>query len=177
MGDRDQNRFAYCALFVLLVASVLFVQLLPLNPGPGRLPGPDIVLLIVFAWTIMHPNLLPIWLIAGVVLVADLLLMRPPGLWAGLVVLGCEFLRSRWNVLRTAPFLVEWGLVAGLITALILAKSAILGIFAVPQPSFGLTMIHLVVTVLIYPIVVLLAGRMFGLRRGIGEADGFGTRR
>lgn len=177
MAEREHGRLAYWMLFLVLIASVLFVQLLPLNPGPGRLPGPDIMLLIVFAWTILRPNLLPIWMVAGVFLLADLLLMRPPGLWTALVILACEFLRSRWNVLRTAPFLVEWGLVAGLVTALILAKAAILGIFGVAQPSFGLTMIHLVVTVLSYPIVVLLAARSFGLRKGIGEPDRLGARR
>jgi rod shape-determining protein MreD len=48
-------------------------------------------------------------------LLADLLFLRPPGLWAAIVVLGHEFLRNREQGLRDMPFFVEWGLVASLL--------------------------------------------------------------
>jgi rod shape-determining protein MreD len=53
----------------------------------------------------------------------------------------------------------------------------ILGLFAVTQPGLGLTLIGLVATILAYPLVVILAGRAFGLRKIVpGEVDRLGHR-
>ncbi len=177
MAERLAGIWWYRAVFILFACIVVFLQLLPLNPGPGRIPGPDVLLLFVLAWTIMRPVLVPIWLVAAVFLIADLLLMRPPGLWTALAVLGCEFLRSRRVLLRSAPFLVEWLLVAGVVTAMTVANVMILSIFAVPQPAFGLTVIRLIFTILMYPLIIILAGRAFGLSKPSGEREALGARR
>ena len=52
--------------------------------------------------------------------------MRPPGLWAAIVVLGVEFLRNREADSRDLPFLVEWGTVALLMLAMTLANGFVL---------------------------------------------------
>ena len=70
------------------------------TPGPGRLPGPDIILLIALSWIVMRPDYVPVLLLAVVFLLTDLLLMRPPGLWTALAVLAGEFLRNRQLQLR-----------------------------------------------------------------------------
>lgn len=171
MVERGRGLWRYRFLFAVLAALVGFVQLLPLSPGPGQLPGPDIILLIALSWTIMRPEVVPVLFVAVVLLVADLLFMRPPGLWTALAVLACEFLRSRRVLLRSAPFLIEWLLVAGLITAMTVANGLILTIFAVPQPTVGLTVIRMMFTILAYPLVVILAGRAFGLRTPPGERE------
>jgi hypothetical protein len=46
-------------------------------------------------------------------LVEDLVLLRPPGLWTALVVLATEFMRSRAALTRELNFVVEWLLVSG----------------------------------------------------------------
>ena len=103
--------------------------------------------------------------------------MQPPGLWTALVIVGCEFMRSRRHLLRNAPFLVEWLLVAGIVAALFVVNALILGLFGVPQPSLGLTVVRIVLTILAYPVVVLIAARMFGLRPTFAEQDSLGARR
>jgi rod shape-determining protein MreD len=177
MAEPTPGFWRYRLLFVVLAALVIFVQLLPLNPGPGQLPGADILLLVAFSWTAMRPRLLPIPLLAAVFLTADILMMRPPGLWTALAILGCEFLRSRRGLLRSAPFPVEWALVAGLVAAVSVANALILAIFAVPQPPVGLTVIRMVFTMASYPLVMILAGRAFGLRKSGGDRDALGIGR
>ena len=106
MAERLSGVWWYRSLFVGFAICLVFLQLLPLNPGPGQLPGPDILLLLVLSWTILRPDIVPVFLVAVVFLISDLLLMRPPGLWTALVLLACEFLRTRRVVLRNveAPF-------------------------------------------------------------------------
>lgn len=177
MAEATEGLWRYRLLFIVLAALVAFVQLLPLDPGPGQLPGADILLLIAFSWTVMRPRVLPVPLLAVVFLAADILLMRPPGLWTALAILGCEFLRSRRALLRNAPFPVEWLLVAAVVAAVTIANALILAIFAVPQPSAGLTVIRMVFTMAAYPLVLVLAGRAFGLRKSTANRDALGAGR
>ena len=76
------RRLGAVLTFVALSSALAVVRLLPIDMQPMPLPGPDLMLCLVLAWTIRRPDLLPVWLVAVVMLAADLLLMRPPGLWA-----------------------------------------------------------------------------------------------
>lgn len=174
MAERIKGLWQYRLLFVFLSALVGFVHLLPINPGPGQLPGPDLILLIALSWTVMRPEFVPLILLAVVFLVADLLLMRPPGLWTALAILGCEFIRSRRILIRNAPFFIEWLLVTGVIVAMTITNALVLSIFGVPQPRVGLTVIHMLYTIVCYPLVLILAGRAFGLRKSTGERESLG---
>ena len=177
MADHVSPVWTYRMLFVILVSIIVFVQLLPINPGPGGIPGPDVILMIALSWIIMRPDYVPVLLLAGVILATDLLLMRPPGLWTALAVLSGEFLRARQAQLRAASFLSEWALVGGLVTAMTITNALVLAVFAVDQPSLGLTIIRLVFTIICYPLVVILCGRAFGIRKiKAGEQDRFGQR-
>ena len=177
MAEGVSGLWGYRVLFVLMAGLLAFLQLLPLDPGPGQLPGPDILLLIALFWTVVRPTLVPVWLLALVFLLSDLLLMRPPGLWTAMTILGCEFLRSRRALLRNASFPVEWLLISLVIAAMTVANTLVLTIFAVPQPTFGLTVIRMVFTILSYPLVVILAGRAIGLSKPTGEREAMGARR
>ena len=175
MADGVLGIWQYRVLFVVLAALVAFVQLLPLNPGVEQLPGPDVLLLIALSWTVMRPDYVPVLLLAVVFLLADLLFMRPPGLWTALAVLGCEFLRSRRVLLRNAQFFTEWLIVAAVIVAMTVAYAILLGIFGVPQPTAGLTVLRMLFTILCYPVVMILAGRALGLRATSRERDSLGS--
>ncbi len=171
------QRVIWRSAFVGVATLVAFVQLLPLGSGSGGLPGPDLLALLAIAWVLRRPDFVPIGLIAVVMLAADFLFMRPPGLWAAIVVLGTEFLRVREQGLRDLPFLVEWGLVAGVLLAMTLGEALARLAFMVDQPSLGLTLIHLILTILAYPVVVGVTAFAFGLRRAApGEVDDMGRR-
>lgn len=163
------------ALFVGLATLVLFLRLLPLERPAGSWPGPDLLLCLIFAWTMRRPDYLPVWLVVCVVLIEDFVLIRPPGLWTALVVLASEFIRSRVALTRELSFTVEWLLVSGLMLGLLLAYRAFFVLTMLPQPGFGFALIQIIWSILCYPIVVALSRYGFNLRKpAAGQTDAYG---
>lgn len=158
-------RAVYQAAFFGIAAVLIFFRLLPVNPGPGSLPGPDLIVLVAFAWVLRRPDFVPVWLVASVMLLADLLFMRPPGLWAAATVLGLEYLRSRAGAWREMGFLAEWGRVALTLFVMVLGTRALLLVLLVDQPAFGLQLIELLMTIGFYPVVVAASRLLFGIRK------------
>lgn len=167
----------YRAIFLGLAAALLFLKLLPLGSLAGDWPGPDLLLCLIFAWVVRRPDFLPVPLIAFVVLLEDLLLMRPPGLWTALVLLATEFIRSRAALTRELAFVTEWLLVGGVMFALLVAYRLAFAIAFVPQPGFGFALLQTLWSVLCYPLVVAASRFAFDLRKpATGEVDAYGRR-
>lgn len=153
------------AAFVGLALAVMFYHLLPLDMMPPRFAGPDLLVALCFAWSLRRPAYVPAIAVAGVMLLADLLLQRPPGLWAGLVLLGTEFLKSTDRRDRETTFAMEWLAVAGVLLAITIAYRLALGLLIVPAgPSF-LAIMRYLTTVAVYPAVVVLSQLLLGVRR------------
>ena len=95
IGSPVRRRLVGQSLYVGLVLMSLFLRLRPIDPGRVGWPGPDLILCLTLAWVQRRPDYLPAGLVAAVILAEDLFMLRPPGLWAALTVLGAEFLRSR----------------------------------------------------------------------------------
>ena len=173
-----ENRLAWRAGFLAFFAVVMWLRLLPL--GDARLdawPAPDFVLVLIAAWVLRRPDHLPALLIGAVVLVEDLLLQRPPGLWAACAVLMAEFLRGRAALSRELPFPAEWFLVAVALAATAVLGRVILGVTLTPTPPLGLAAAQLAGTILAYPVVVAVLHGAFGLRKpAAGEVDAMGRR-
>ena len=170
------NRWAWRALFVALAALIMLLRLLPLDPGPVRVPWPDMLIVITFAWVLRRPDHVPVLVVAGLFLLADVLFLRPLGLGAALAVLATEFLRARHGTWRDQPFALEWATVAAVLASLSLANAAVLAILVVDQPALGATLLHLILTVLAYPLAAGLV-RVLGIRYAApGEVDASGLR-
>lgn len=167
----------YRGLFLAIAMSILFLRLLPLGSEAGQWPGPDILLCVIMAWVMRRPDYLPVLLIVVVVLLEDLILMRPPGLWTALVVIATEFLRSRVALTRELNFAVEWLLVAGLMIAMLLAYRLTFALVFLPQPGFGFSLMQTLWSVLCYPVVVVASQFALYLRKpAMGEVDEMGRR-
>lgn len=179
--------------FLVFAALVTFMRLLPLQDystgtevldGTGFLgvplalwPMPDILLCVTLAWTIRRPDLLPAPLIAGYFLIEDLLMLRPPGLWAAIVLLATEFLRGRNHMLRGFGFWLEYAVIAVMMVLMFLAYRLVLAIVMVPQVPLDLSLVHLLGTVLAYPAVVGVLHFVFKLRKpATGEVDMLGQK-
>lgn len=181
-------------LFLAIALFLLFWRMLPL-PAPSmtacgegaqwcrltawawRMPGPDLQLCVIFAWTMRRPDYLPVLLIAAVVLLEDLVLMRPPGLWTALVLIASEFLRGRVALTRELNFAVEWLMVAGLMLGMLLVYRFVFALALMPQPGFGFAMVQLIWSILCYPLVVFLSRFVLDLHKpGMGEIDAYGRR-
>ena len=160
-----------------LALMIIFLQLLPLNMTPGGWAGPDMLLLLIFAWVARRPDYAPFAIIAGVCLLADLLFQRPPGLWAALVLIASEALRARAPGLRSLPLAVEWGSVAMAVIGVTLANRMVLALSMTPQAPLGLTLIQMLATLACYPLVVIAAHVLFGVTRTApGQVNALGQK-
>lgn len=180
MADRNltANRWGVGLAYFVLSGALMLFYINPIELVPDRFPAPDLLVGLTFAWVLRRPQYVPTLLVALVLLLGDLLFMRPPGLWAALVVLAVEFLRGREAGIREQPFPVEWALVSGALLAITLANRMILSLFLVDQAGLGLTLLHLVATILAYPLVVIASRLLFGLRKMTpGETDARGRPR
>ena len=173
VGPLWMHRLIFLGVAVILT----FVRLLPLQTTAGHLPGPDILLCLIFAWMVRRPEYLSALMIGVVVLLEDMLLMRPPGLWAALVLMGAEFIRARSALTRELSFGVEWLLVSGVIFGVFFANRILLDMAFVDQPSFGFSLLQIIWSIVAYPAVV--AVSRYGLdlyKPAMGQVDAFGRR-
>lgn len=172
------RRWTGWALYLAVALGLIAVRLMPLSGGALRFPGPDLLIAVTLAWVLRRPDQVPIPLIALAVLAEDILLLRPPGLWAGLAVLAAAFCRSRESSWRDLPFAAEWALVGLVMGAMILGNRAIMALTFNAQPPLGQHMLQLLATLAAYPLIVLAARAILGLRRAAtGEVDQYGHRR
>ncbi|MCC5987958.1 MAG: rod shape-determining protein MreD [Pararhodobacter sp.] len=171
------DSLAFAGLYLLLFAVALFIRLLPLDVTGGMLPMPDLMLCLTMAWVLRRPAHLPAPLIGLAYLAEDLLTLRPPGLWALMVLAGTEFLRRRQAVAREINLALEWALVAGVMLVMVLANRTVLAIVMVPQPPLDLSLLGLGLTVFFYPPVVLVLHFVLRIRKPApGELDELGRK-
>jgi rod shape-determining protein MreD len=172
MGDAATFRlWGFRALYLAAVMALLFALLLPVRVEAGRLPGPDAILALTIAWALRQPEHLPIVLVAGAMLVVDLLLMRPPGLMAALAVVAVEVVRAREAQWRDLPLPLEWLIAASLIVGVLALNALLLAVFFVPQPALGLTLIRLILTAAAYPVAALVVRYVFCVPRRAGDNE------
>lgn len=178
MAEPSQSRlWLMRAAYVGLCTLIILFHLLPLETTPRRWVAPDLLLALSFVWVTRRPDLVPILSIAFVMLLADLLLQRPPGAWAALTVGACEWLRRRGPALREMPFAAEWGNVAVATVGVILGYRLLLGLTMTGQAALSLSMIQMMMTLAAYPFVALVSQFVFGIRKfAPGEVNALGHR-
>lgn len=174
---------------VSLFSPELFPPLTSIDPAEARLRalldhgsnrvwvGPDLLIAFAFAWSLRRPEYVPILMLAALFLLSDLLLQRPPGLWALLALLACENLRGRSRSLRDSTFGAEWIAISLLLVGILLVNRIVLSVLMVAPPQLGLSLIELGMTILVYPVVVFVTRTVMGVRRAApGELDSLGGR-
>ncbi len=166
MAELTQARlWSMRALFVALCLMVIFWRLLPLDTVPRGWAGPDLILALSCVWVLRRPEFAPALLIAAMVLLTDLLFQRPPGLWAALVLMGTQALKARAGGLRDLGFGPEWLTVSIVLVALTLSERLILAVLLVDQAPLGLSLMQVIGTILVYPLVVLASTLLLGVRK------------
>lgn len=174
---RPAHNWVMRCLYLGLSFFIIFMHLLPLELSPTRWFAPDLLMGLTFAWAMRRPEYVPVLCVGGVILLADLLFQRPPGLYAAVMVIGAETLRARALANRDMPYLVEWFSVAGVMISVVVAQRILLAIFFVPAPSLGLVLLQLTMTIAIYPVIVIVSHFVFNVRRPApGEVDALGQR-
>lgn len=163
--------------FAVLMLVILFFHLLPLQTATGGLIWPDIALCFAFAWSVRRPEYVPSLLLAAAFLLTDLLLQRPPGLWAVLALIGCEQLKAQSRGLRDSTLMAEIASVAVWIIGIAIAYRVVLSVLLVDAPSFGPLLLQAGATVIAYPLVVAITHCILGVRKAApDELGGKGVR-
>lgn len=166
MAERaDSKTWARRGVFVFAAFVLIVVDLVPLDMRPSLWVSPDLLLAATLVWVARKPEHIPVFVIAMLFLLTDFLFMRPPGLWAALVVILTEMIRRRHREFRDMPLLIEWGTIAFGVAAITIVNRVILAVVMSPQATLGLTLIEMIVTILIYPVIVLVAHFAFGVTR------------
>lgn len=165
------------AAFLLLAMVLLFFHLLPLNTAPKSWSGPDLLLCFACAWSLRRPEYVPALSLAVAFFLTDLLLQRPPGLFAALALMACENLKSRGRSLRDASFATEWFTVSVVIVTALAANWIILALVLVDLPRLTLSISEMGMTLLFYPLIVAIAHWGMGVRKTApGDLDALGQR-
>lgn len=179
------RRFAFRCLFVLVCAVLIFVQLLPLATAPisiplydvisGELleaegqtnfiPGPDLIFALMAAWIIRRPRWAPVGLVVAILLLTDFLFLKPVGLWAAIALLALEFLRARVQASTEIPWPAEIALFGIVFAAATVINTLFFFIFGLPMLDLGKILLHIIMTVLAYPIVLLATHYVLRVRR------------
>ncbi|WP_435141207.1 rod shape-determining protein MreD [Pseudopelagicola sp. nBUS_19] len=154
---------------------ILFLQLLPLETTPRRWAGPDLLIVMTVAWAVRQPKFTPLILVGLIFLLADLLLMRPPGMLAAVMVLATEFQQRRSRSLRAATFITEWLLAGAVMISIAVAYRLGLAIFFVERDSLGLSLMQVIMNVMAYPVVVFLSATLLGLRHSTARDTSMGV--
>lgn len=162
-------------LFVGLAGAITFFALLPFGPADAQVPGPELTLCLAAAWVLRRPDYVPPAIVVPVVLMQDMLLMRPIGLWTLIVLLATEWLRRRVDQMEALPFWTEAGTACLVILAAFVAEYATLALlFAERPPLLGQT-IHALATMVFY-VPAALFSMLLGVRRlKPGELDSLGA--
>ena len=164
-------------MFILLSVGVIFLHLLPLSTLPGTLAAPDIILALAFCWALRRPEFVPALLIGLVMLFADLMMSRPPGLFAAIALVAVEMLKARASQLLNTPFSVEWITASMAIAAVIVGYRLILMLLLVESFALSTALVQILFTILIYPVVIGVSWVFFGLRKPtLGEVNALGQR-
>jgi len=165
IAKSSQHLWTYRAIFLCFCLTIISFKLLPLTLDQLRFPSPDILLAVTLSWLLRQPSVVPMVSIVAVFLLSDFLFQRPPGLWTLLVLLVSEGLRHERAKMTEFPFLVEWGLFAVAVFALLLMNRIALFVLMIDTDKLGIVLAHGIVTVGIYPAVVALSKYGLGLRK------------
>lgn len=154
-------------LFSVSCILILFVRLIPLDLLPGVVPPPDLIFGLMVALLIRRPRALPMWLITLVLLLADILLSQPLGLWALIGLVTSELVRGTRKNVREMLFLSEWVWFAGLYVAATAALVGLKFLLFIPRDPLTMLLPLVALTILSYPIVVLFLNYVIGVTKPV----------
>lgn len=141
-----------------------------------RLAPPDLLYALLVAWVIRRPQGVPLALVVALGLFADLMLSRPLGLGALVLLFAVELFRQRGRLFWGAPFPLEWVAVVLAFAFMLGLEHLVLMVAFMPSPGLSTSLHHLAATAVSYPIVVLGITWCLGVRAPEGTARMAGGR-
>ncbi len=155
--DREPSMLKMLAIPIASVVLCSMVTTLPFLTTQPLLP--PLGLMMVLAWRLMRPGLLPVWSGVPFGLVDDIFSGQPFGsaglLWS-LAMLVIEIIDSRaiWR-----DYIQDWFIASLLIAAILLGGLWIAGL-AHAIPSASVLLPQIILSILLYPLVVRICARL-----------------
>ena len=103
------RRFFYVAFFLFFTALVTLFRTLPIDIFPTILVPAELVLVFCFAMALHCPKMISPFLVSCTLLLQEMVLQHPPGLWSFFGTLAYVWLEKRAAVLQKNTFLAQWG--------------------------------------------------------------------
>ncbi len=152
------------ALFIVLGFVAIGIPMIPMGLAADSLPVPDLLFALIIAWIIRRPETAPLLAVVFLAVLADVMLMRPIGLWALAILMGTEALRFSLRAFRDIPFAQEWAYVAGLLLLMTLLQFVLQLISFSEVYGFSELAWHVLRTIAIYPVIVAVLHYIFRIR-------------
>lgn len=155
--DREQSTLKMLAIPIASIVMFSMVTTLPIFTAQPLLP--PLGFMMMLAWRLVRPGLLPVWSGTPFGLMDDIFSGQPFGsaglLWS-LSMLVIEIIDSRaiWR-----DHIQDWLIAATLITAVLLTGLWISGL-AHAAPNVTVLLPQIIVSILIYPLVVRICARL-----------------
>ena len=161
----SERIWIYRIIFLIVSIFLVLTNLMPLQTTPQSWPWPNILLLVIFCWSLREPNFVPIPLITVVVLSQDFLLHRPPGLFSGITILILVWIKAITASSDDKSFLAEWVRVVLAFAAISLINHLVLTLSFVTTTELKISLIQVIMNISTYPFVVLISHHIFRVKR------------
>ena len=161
----SERIWVYRIIFIAVAIFLILANLMPLQTTPQRWPWPNILLLVIFCWSLREPNFVPIPLVITVLLLQDLLLHRPPGLFSGISVIILIWIKVITASSDEKSFLAEWVRVTLAFASISLVYHLVLSLSFVNTTELRITLIQTIFNISIYPLIVLVSHYIFRVKR------------
>jgi rod shape-determining protein MreD len=155
--DREQSTLKMLAIPIASVVLFSMVTTLPIITVQPLLP--PLGLMMMLAWRLMRPGLLPVWSGVPFGLVDDIFSGQPFGsaglLWS-LAMLAIEIIDSRaiWR-----DYIQDWVIASALLAAVLLGGLWIVGL-TYASPDISVLLPQIILSILLYPLVVRICARL-----------------
>ena len=143
--------------YLLIVMLLVLFQTMPIHTSIDQYIMPDIPLVITFAWVMRRPDVMDPILITIAFLFADMILQRPPGLWALIALCASMFLRLRTTYFKEVIFVYEWLMIAIVIIICFTAHHFLLLLTFLPTHNLELLVKQALFTIILYPVFIWLS--------------------
>ena len=161
----SERIWIYRFIFIAVAIFLILANLMPLQTTPQRWPWPNILVLVIFCWSLREPNFVPVPLIIAVLLLQDFLLHRPPGLFSGISVMILIWIKAITASTDDKSFLAEWMRVALAFAAISLINHLVLSLSLVATTELRISLIQTILNISTYPFVVLISHYIFRVKR------------
>ena len=161
----SERIWIYRMIFVAIAIFLILTNLMPLQTTPQSWPWPNILLLVIFCWSLREPNFVPIPLIIAIIHLQYFFLHRTPGLFSGITILILVWIKAITASTDDKSFLAEWMRVALAFAAISLINHLVLSLTLVATTELRISLIQTILNISTYPFIVLVSHYIFRVKR------------